>query len=207
MDLRSFVPHGRVSTGMLVSYSGRFVWAVSQEKYWLSRGDKCDIALIGIGGGQEPHETIIEALQRESVEEACSEVSIIGSPETIWVDAEGRGRRESLVDRFPEQKAPLLIWQRRVTLKDEHGRPYDIDYINPVFRGEFVNTPRPGAETPGLMLIRELTWLGLYNHPKTWQELEGGGAAYLGTPLPPNAVFHLQGSALFLARYWDMLLI
>lgn len=206
LELRQYVPNGRVSTGLLAWRNGRLVWAIGQRKYWRTEADCTVIPLIGIGGGQEEGETLIAAVQREALEEACARIAVRGAAATLWINVDaGTVARPDLDAALAGEPAPLLIWQARVTLRRDDGSPRETDYINPVYEAELLDEPRPGAETPGLLDLMPGQFLTLRDRPRPLAELLQGGARYVGAALPGDSVIALQGSALFTARYWEQL--
>ena len=204
-NLSSYVPGGRVSSGLLAWFRGQLVFAVSQEKYWIKRPGETRIALVGIGGGQEAGETLLETVAREAQEEANAAIAVAGAAFTLWIDADERVERRSLPDEPPGESAPLLIWQRRIRLRRDDGTPYERDYINPVYEADFLQQPSPGAEVPGLLFSDVADFLALLAGPRSLSDLLRGSMGYLGRSLPADAVIELQGSAYYLAKYWSRL--
>ncbi len=202
LDLRKYVPSGRVSSGLLAWWQDRIVFAVAQERYWVKQTDQTRISLIGIGGGQEAGETLIDTIRREAREEANAEINIKGAQATLWIDAEGNVTRPNLQAELSGEPAPLLIWQLQVTLRRDDGTPYTKDYISPVYEAEFITEPTPGMETPGLLFLPADSWLSLLDQPRPLSALLQSGCEYIGAALPEDTVLELQGSAQFLARYW-----
>lgn len=206
LDLRQHVPRGRVSTGLLAWRSGRLVWAVAQRKYWRCEDGRTLIPLTGIGGGQEAGETLTGAVRREAMEEAGARIFIRGARGMLWVNADsGAVDRPDLTAALAGEAAPLLIWQMHLTLRNDDGSPRELDYINPVYEADLLDEPAPGAETPGLLSMTAELFQGLRGQPRPLADLLRDGATYRGAELPPDSVMVLQGSALFLAKYWDEL--
>lgn len=206
LDLKRFVPNGRVSTGLLAWRAGRLVWAISQRKYWQNDGRQTVIPLVGIGGGQETGETLTDTVRREAMEEAQSRIAIRGARGTLWVNADtGVVEQRDLAAALDGEAAPLLVWQMHLSLRNDDGTPRELDYINPVYEADLLDEPRPGAETPGLLHVAPATYLELADEPRTLSELLQTGATYIGADLPLDCLLVTQGSALFLARYWQRL--
>ncbi len=47
LDLRRYVPAGRVSTGLVGWWEGRLAWAVGQRKYWRERDGRALVPVTG----------------------------------------------------------------------------------------------------------------------------------------------------------------
>lgn len=201
LELRQYVPEGRVSTGLVALFQQRLVWSITQPKYWRNECGRRVIGLIGIGGGQEAGETLIEALKRECHEEASTDVDVLGAQSTLWVDATGIANEHNLSGEHPEEPMPLLIWQRKVLLRDDHGQTRLTDYINGVYHGILRGKPVPTKDAPGFVLLSAKLMESLQQRPATLRELEANGAEYLGVELDGDTVFELQGSAHYAARY------
>ncbi len=205
LNLSNYVPGGRVSSGLLAWFRGRLVFAVSQEKYWTKGAGETRIALVGIGGGQEAGETLLETIAREAREEANATIAVADAAFTLWMDAAETVEKRSLTEELSGEAAPLLVWQRKITLREDDGTPYERDYINPVYEADFLEQPTPGAEVPGLLFTSAAGFLKLLEHPQSLSVLLGAGMTYLGRQPPADAVVELQGSAYYLAKYWSML--
>ena len=205
LDLKKYVPDGRVSTGLLARWQGMLVWAVAQQKYWQFVSERAyRIPVVGLGGGQEEGETLEQTIAREVREEACSRVGLQSSPRTLWVRPDGC--TEEVLRLGASEVNPLLIWQRAVTMRDEAGQPRQVDYINAVYDGELLDKPQPGAELPGLLFTLPGVFLQMLDRDYRLSELEEAGANYTGLPIPADSLFFLQGSAYYLAKYycWSM---
>lgn len=205
LDLRRYVPGGRVSTGLLGWYGDRLVWAVGQRRYWREDKDRVLVPLIGIGGGQEGEESLIEAVRREAMEEANAPIALIGARRTVW--ARG-GNEASVVDLGAElagEPAPVLIWQQRVRMIGDDGVARELDHICPVYEAVFGAEPSPGAEIPALVFAYPEQTLALGAAPAPLEAFLAGGACRGGSPPPREALLFLRGSPQHLARHWHEL--
>lgn len=223
LNLKRYVPNGRVSTGLLVSWQGRLIWAVGQPKHWDATPNGTLIQLIGVGGGQEPGETLPRAVEREALEEANAAVRLRSAGRTVWVLPGGRVEQRDLAaernvaeggdpdaDRDPAAETegeplPLMVWQDRITARRQDRTPYELDYIVAVYEGKFLEEPAPGMEVPALVHLSEAQFLSLLDHPTPLESLVADGAKVVGSGLPEDALVRLSGSALYLARHWDRL--
>lgn len=205
LDLRRYVPGGRVSSGLLAWYKGQLVWAVAQRKYWRTEDGKVLVSIIGIGGGQEKGETLVDTIRREALEEANAPIAVIGARRTLWVTGEAEIRAVDLTEELAGEPAPVLIWQRKVRLRTDGGAEYELDYINPVYEAIVETRPSPGTETPGLFFMDVELFLSIRCEPASFRELLAKGARYAGEPVPENALITLQGSPLYLATHWSEL--
>lgn len=203
LDLRPLAPGGRVSTGLLGWYGGRLVWSTSRPRYWEKRGDgTTTVALIGIGGGQEAGETLAEAVRRESIEETASPVTIVPASRTLFCYDDGR-----LEDREPDgdEPAPLLVWQREVTWRDDDGGRRPLAYATAVYEGRFVLPPVPSGETVGLAFLTPDHFLSLKEKGRPLDDLLAEGAEFDWPDRPARVTLTLSGSAAYLATHWSRL--
>ncbi len=205
LDLRRYVPDGRVSTGLLGWYDDRLVWAVGRRRYWRDAGGRTLVPLIGVGGGQEDGESLIEAVQREALEEANAPIVLVGARRTVWVDGENAATAVDLAGQLAGEPAPVLIWQVRARLIGDAGVAKETGIICPVYEAIFGAEPTPGAETPALLFTYPRQVLALGSGPVPLEALLAGGASCGGPAPPREALLFLEGSPRYLARYWDKL--
>lgn len=65
--------------------------------------------------------------------------------------------------------------------------------------------PSPAAEIPELLFMPPAALLRLLHELMDLDALQELGVEYLGKQLPQTTVFRLQGTALFVAQYWEQL--
>ena len=228
LDLKEHVPNGRVSTGLLVYYGGLTVWGLSRQRYWTKTTDGTLMGLIGIGGGQEPGESLIQAVKREALEEAGADIAVQGRTPTVWAYEDGRSEIRDLTHLLDEgEPSPILIWQMDIPWIDDDRKPRKMQYIAAVYLARFLTDPEPMAESPGMAFISEMQLLSLLDGPRLMTEMVSQGARlkaarrsdYVSDPLaqtddstvdgrvtlPGDTLVQLHGSALYLARHWDQL--
>ena len=205
LNFLTYPPTARISTGLVAWYQGRLVLALAQVKYWSSNEAGVSIPVIGIGGGMEPGETLLAAVAREAREEASVAISIQGAQSTLLLSSNDVLEERDFSGKLAEEPAPLLVWQRQVTLRDDCGNPYDRDYVNAVYEAMLSQQPYPSSEIPGLLFMPVAVFLALLEQPTDWNDLQQQGVEYLGKQLPTDAAFYLQGSAEFVARHWHRL--
>ncbi|MEW6724050.1 MAG: hypothetical protein AB1331_03870 [Bacillota bacterium] len=206
LDLQSYGPGGRVSTGLLAWYQGRLVWALGHQKYWETRPEGTIIPVVGIGGWQEPGETLIGAVRRQALEETGARAIPVHAPWTLWCRGEDEASRVELDNEALDgEQAPLLVWQQQVTLRRDDSASYQRDYINAVYEAVLVDNPQASAEVPGLLFTEARVFQGLGVEPVPLEKLLADGVDYHGAALPPGVRLRLQGSARYLARFWGEL--
>jgi 8-oxo-dGTP pyrophosphatase MutT (NUDIX family) len=205
LDLRRrMVGEGRISTGLIAWHEGRLVWAIGQRKYWRTEACGLRIPVVGIGGGQEPGETLPEAVMREAREEASVAPVLRSAARTLWVwPDEDRVQVVDLSLELAGEAAPALIWQRpRLDYIDNDGITRQLVYINAVYEADLPEAPRPAGEIVGLLALTPAAIRAQLVEPRTVQQLMAEGATCTGALLPPDARLILQGSAAEVARYW-----
>ena len=75
-----------IATGLVISYEDKYLFSIQNKEKWRTIDNKYNIGLVGIGGGLENNETIIECLQRECLEEIGQKVILQDSKETFLID-------------------------------------------------------------------------------------------------------------------------
>ncbi|MCL4426336.1 MAG: hypothetical protein M1299_09215 [Firmicutes bacterium] len=82
-------PGSLFSSGAILFWQNRLLFAVGSEKYWASRGSETLVSFWGLGGRQEPGESLLATLRREVGEEANCQVRLRDSRRTyLMVEAE-----------------------------------------------------------------------------------------------------------------------
>jgi 8-oxo-dGTP pyrophosphatase MutT (NUDIX family) len=228
LDLKEYVPNGRVSTGLLAYYGGRTVWSLSPHRYWTKTRDGTLMGLIGIGGGQEPGENLVQTVKREALEEAGADIEIQGRMPTVWAYEDGRSETRDLTGLLDYgEPSPILVWQMDLPWIGDDGKARKMPYVAAVYLARFLSEPEPRTESPGLAFVSEDQLLSLLGGPRSLSEMvsQGAGlkaarrAGFLLDPLaeqdtmtadgmimiPDDTRVHLHGSALYLARHWGQL--
>lgn len=228
LDLREYAPNGRVSTGLLAYYAGLTVWGLSPHRYWSKTQDGTLMGLIGIGGGQEPGENLVQTVKREALEEAGADIEIQGRTPTVWAYEDGRSETRDLTRLLDDgEPSPILVWQMDLPWIGDDGKRRKMPYVAAVYLARFLSEPEPMAESPGMVLIGEDQLLSLLDGPRSLFELVSQGsrlkaarrAGFNVDPLaesntttaddriaiPNDTRVQLHGSALYLARHWRQL--
>jgi len=200
-DLRDMAPQGRVSTGLLLWDDDRLVFTLAQQDYWRAVGGHTEIDLIGIGGRLESCETPVEAVLREAQEEAGSGISVLDCRRTL---VSREGSITAHVTMEDEDPRPVLIWQRTIPTRHD-GEVITRPYAVAVFEAIVHEAPHPTGENPGLAWLPPGLLLRVLDEPMPVHQMLAQGAEYRGETLPERSVLGLSGSALYLARFWDML--
>ncbi|SFG09676.1 NUDIX domain-containing protein [Planifilum fulgidum] len=137
----------------------------------------------GVGGGQEPGETVWDCALREAREEAFAEVELIPSPSTYFHNMDtGAIRRIRVRDPVP----PLLFSR---TVNPRPDRPYApglptgpfIHFALFLSRPKAWDTIRPGDDVQGLLLCPVDGWTRLKAGNKL-KELARSGIEVIGRP-------------------------
>lgn len=86
-DLLNIKKHTfNIATGLVISYKDKYLFSIQNKEKWRTIDNKYNIGLVGIGGGLENNETIIECLQRECLEEIGQKVILQDSKKTFLID-------------------------------------------------------------------------------------------------------------------------
>jgi 8-oxo-dGTP pyrophosphatase MutT (NUDIX family) len=113
----------------------------------------------GVGGGQEPGETIVACAAREAHEELCTPVRLRSSPVTYFQDVEtGECRRVRCTDLC----APLLLQRKRSPTPERPfraGLPTGLEIYSGVYLAADVPSDiRPGDDVMGLVFLPVHCW-------------------------------------------------
>lgn len=119
----------------------------------------------GIGGGQEPGESILECAIREGMEELSTPISLVNSTVTFFQDLD---TGELTKVKCQDTIAPLLFQRMTNPTPDtpyKHGNPigpyiYFAIYLSTADDWDF----SPGDDVQGLIQL----------HPSLWKELQSG---------------------------------
>lgn len=162
-----------------------------EEGAWLRVG--------GVGGGQEPGETIAECALREAEEELGTAVELVGSPVTYRADDDGLKRV-----RATDPVAPLLL--TRTVRSDPRpfapGLPSGRDLYGAIFLGRVRGEPRPDErELAGLLLLPRDRWGVLEGRPRVDEVVAAGATIVEAEPLADRARLWLHPE-----EQWGLLL-
>jgi 8-oxo-dGTP pyrophosphatase MutT (NUDIX family) len=132
----------------------------------------------GVGGGQEPNESIVECARREAREEIQTDVRLLSSPTTYFHDIDaGTLTIVNCVDMPP---APLLFERMRnprPTTPYKPGLPVGPYIYFALYLAEpLADTMRPGDDVVGLLSLPINLWPKLEAQP-TLQEMLDAGAS------------------------------
>ncbi|HHW27154.1 MAG TPA: NUDIX domain-containing protein [Firmicutes bacterium] len=176
LDLREYVPNGRVSTGLLAYYDGFTVWSLSPRRYWTKTQDGTLMGLIGIGGGQEPGESLVQTVKREALEEAGADIEIQGGTPTVWAYEDGRSETRDLSGLLDDgEPSPILVWQMDIPWISDDGQRRKMPYVVAVYLARFLCGPEPKTESPGLVFVSEDQLLSLLGGPRSLSEMVSQG--------------------------------
>lgn len=136
------------------------------------------LRLAGVGGGQEPGETIWDCAAREAREETGVRVDLVPSPRTWFYDVQlDRIEPVKCVDELP----PLLVERRRLDEPCEPGLPTGPYLYGATFLGRAAEPPRPGGDVTALLLLPPDRWP---KRPVSLGDLLAAGGELLGPKLP-----------------------
>ena len=128
----------------------------------------------GVGGGQEPEETIWECAVREALEEVGSEVRLVSSPRTYLRELPSGATRPA---RCRDELAPLLFeWaERSDPAPYAPGLPAGPRIYGAIFLARAASPDLQPGDVEGLLVIRPGLW-GLVDRQATIHEAVDAGA-------------------------------
>jgi 8-oxo-dGTP pyrophosphatase MutT (NUDIX family) len=131
----------------------------------------------GVGGGQEPGETIRECAEREALEEVGCEVKLISSPRTYLRELPSGTTR---LARCRDDVAPLLFewWDRADPAPYAPGLPAGPRIYGAIFLGRASSPDLLPADVEGLLVIPLELW-GLVDREVTIREAVDAGAVLM----------------------------
>ncbi len=198
----------RFSTGLLSTWQGRLVFALSQPAYWQNEEDgSVVIHCIGIGGGLEGSENFSQAVAREAIEEASAAIDLKEPPygSTLYLSPEQQ--LQTISGPWSDsQPAPLFLWQKQWIVRKPGQEPYYRTWFTPVYWGEFQAEPRASMENLAIVQVPAALFPSLLQ-PRLLTELEQEGLLLQGHDLPAREKIKigLSGTAYYLAECWTHL--
>lgn len=131
----------RQGTGLIIKYSGKYIFAVGKESFWQRNNKGLTITYTAVGGSVEPEEDFLKCAYREAEEELGTPVEIISSNESIFYDFETRRKKKVVLE---ESTAPWIIYNMS---SGNQGLSVCV-YI-----AKLKTAPKPLAEIPALILL------------------------------------------------------
>jgi 8-oxo-dGTP pyrophosphatase MutT (NUDIX family) len=155
---------------VVLMVDGRLVTTLNRD-HLPAELERSALRVGGVGGGQEPGETIWECAVREALEEAACDVKLVSSPRTYMRHAEGPLRHA----RCRDEVAPLLFeWSPRDDPAPyEPGLPAGSRLYNAFFLGRASQDPHPG-DVEGLLLLPPSGWSHVEREATIEDALEAG---------------------------------
>ncbi|HZW49227.1 MAG TPA: hypothetical protein VFF80_03730 [Bacillota bacterium] len=198
----------RFSTGMLSTWQGRLVFALSQPSYWQWEEDgSVVIHCIGIGGGLEGAENFSQAVAREAIEEASVPVDLREPPGGATLYLSPTEQLQTISGPWSDSTpAPLFLWQKQWIVCKPGKEPYFRTWFTPVYWGEFAAEPQASMENMAIIQVPPELFPNLLQ-PRLLTELEKEGLILQGHDLPARDKIKigLSGTAYYLAECWDQL--
>ncbi|MDQ3874997.1 MAG: NUDIX domain-containing protein [Actinomycetota bacterium] len=173
------------TAGVLVLADDRLVLTLNRDHLPSGLGGGAWLRVGGVGGGQEPGETIAECALREAEEELGTPVELVGSSVTYRADSDGLTRL-----RATDALAPLLFAH---TVRSDPrpfapGLPSGHDLYSAIYLGRMRHGPRPCQdEVAGLLLLPRDLWTLLEGNPRVDEAIEAGAAIVEAEPLAGDA--------------------
>jgi 8-oxo-dGTP pyrophosphatase MutT (NUDIX family) len=160
--------------GVILMVDGRLVATLNRDHLPAELEDKA-LRVGGVGGGQEPGETIWECAVREALEEVSCDVKLLSSPRTYLRDVDGSLRPARCRDAL----APLLFeWgPREDSAPYAPGLPSGERLYNAFFLARTSGAPHPG-DVEGLVLMPPSVW-PLIERQATIRDVVEAGASVL----------------------------
>ena len=75
-----------VATGIIIEFQGNYLFSVQNKEKWRKENNINNIGLVGIGGGVEENETIVQSINRECLEEIGTTVLLKKEKSTLYID-------------------------------------------------------------------------------------------------------------------------
>jgi 8-oxo-dGTP pyrophosphatase MutT (NUDIX family) len=140
----------------------------------------------GVGGGQEPGETIWECAAREALEEVGCEVELIRSPRTYLRETPDGVLRQA---RCRDEVAPLLFeWgERSDPAPYAPGLPSGSRLYGAMFLGRPASGELRPADVEGLLMMPPSAWSLVERGVKLRDALDAGISLLEREPLPRDA--------------------
>ena len=166
----------------------------------------------GVGGGQEPGETIEQCALREAAEELGAPlVELVTSPLTVFHDMDDGGQRTV---RCSDDIAPLLLQRRTNPTPDRPYKP-GLPTGRYIYYGMYLARvdeirPNPEDDVAGVLFVPLDAW-GRLEQGCTFGDMMDAGARFIGhTPIDRNSALWLPANesmrtvVSLIGRYGDL---
>ncbi|QBD83051.1 NUDIX domain-containing protein [Ktedonosporobacter rubrisoli] len=184
--------------GVIIIQDGYLVVTLNIDGLPPAIARDCTWRVGGVGGGQEPNETVWQCAQREAREELSTEIELLSSPSTYFHDIDTGDLYEvSCTDTI----APLLLERQSNLFPYTPYRPGlpagPYTYFCLLFAQPVQPHIQPGDDVVGLLLLPLSQWAMLQSRPSLESLLEHGARLISPQPfplhgrlwLPPNESF------------------
>jgi 8-oxo-dGTP pyrophosphatase MutT (NUDIX family) len=183
LDVAAVTEGAPFCAGVILMVDGRFVLTLNHD-HLPAELEGAALRIGGVGGGQEPGETIWQCAAREAREEIGCEVRLVSASHTYLRENEGALRRA----RCRDEIAPLLFeWGPNKTPDEPYapGLPTGPLLYGAMFLAQPLGSIHP-ADVEALLLISPTTW-PLIAVQATLRELMADGATLIERrPISPD---------------------
>jgi 8-oxo-dGTP pyrophosphatase MutT (NUDIX family) len=149
-------PEADHSTGLVLHWQGRLLFAVESCNHWRDKGVTQLAQFVGIGGHLEPGETWAQAVRREALEESSLAVTLLSPERTYLLRDDCAVEDVTAALEWPDPPRPYFIWSAAYRF----GRPPNErtrHFVNAVFLAAAPDNveARPAAEVPAIVVLTE----------------------------------------------------
>ena len=162
--------------GVVLMIDGRLVFTLDRE-----HAPTADLIRVGgVGGGQEPGESIVGCALREAREELAVEVDLISSPRT-YIDDQGGDLR---LTRCTDEIRPLVFWSRSRPDPTPYapGLPAGPTLYGAMYLARLRGEPRPG-DVDALFYLAPSNWALIDRQAQIGEAIKHGCELIERTPL------------------------
>ena len=190
-------PDADHSTGLVLHWRGRLLFAVEPRSHWRDEGDTQLAQFVGIGGHLEPGETWARAVRREALEESGLAVTLLSPERTYLLRDDCPVEDVTAALDWPDPPRPCFIW----SAVHRFGRPPNErmrHFVNAVFLAAVPDDveARPAAEMPAIVALTEAQLHRTSTSPIPLADLLAEGAiVWESEPIPHSLLLTPGGSA------------
>lgn len=171
-----------IATGIVIEFQDNYLFSIQNKEKWRKENNINNIGLVGIGGGVEQNETILQNIDRECLEEIGRTVRLKEEDSTIYID-ENNNISQIKIKKNKYFPSPYAI------TKIKNNKSYNNFLYTIVLSYRSTLDTLPNIlDISGLVLIRKETLVRINSNGMPYEDWVELGVEFLSKdPMPINS--------------------